>query len=219
MPLRRFARIMRAFEYSNYNEFNRIVCWAHVIRNVDKKLASTVATKEIRSRIRADVCKLQLCPSKDMFIIASQHFISKWKCENKFTKYFKKQWLNDKRQGWYQGFAVGIPCENNALEGSNRYIKEDVNCKRHGLMQFMSHLERNMLLNWSSQRNPESYDYKRFSNEPTMELKDCTYAYQWSTYGKEIVKHKYDGETIYCIPGNGNNKLSRRDCKKYFDVI
>ena len=71
-----------------------------------------------------------------------------------------------------------------------------------------------MLLNWSSQRNPESYDYKRFSNEPTMELNDWTQAYQWSTYGKEIVKHKYEGETIYCIPGNGNNKLSKRDCTK-----
>ena len=124
--------------YNNYNEFNRIVCWAHVIRNVDKKLTSTVATKEIRSRIRADVCKLQSCPSRDMFIIASQLFLSKWKCENKLTKYLKKQWFNDKKQKWYQGFAVSIPYENNALEGSNRYIKEDVNRKRHGLMQFMS---------------------------------------------------------------------------------
>ena len=52
-----------------------------------------------------------------------------------------------------------------------------------------------------------------------MELKYWIHAYQRSTYDKEIVKQKYEGEKIYCIPGNWNNKLSKRDCTKYFETL
>ncbi len=60
----------------------------------------------------------------------------------------------------------GIPCENNALESINRYIKEDTDRKRNGLLQFMNNIENNLIHDWSKQTNPNSYDFKDFGQEP-----------------------------------------------------
>ena len=56
----------------------RIVCWAHVIRNIDDKL-KTVPDKQIRFNIRQDICNLQLCQRADIFNTASKLLINKWK--------------------------------------------------------------------------------------------------------------------------------------------
>ena len=31
-----------------------------------------------------------------------------------------------KRIGWYQGFVIGIPDHNNALESTNKYVRESI---------------------------------------------------------------------------------------------
>ena len=52
-----------------------------------------------------------------------------------FPLYFKKVWLSPKRRGWYEGFLSAIPNHNNYNEADNRYIKEDQDRKRLGLIQ------------------------------------------------------------------------------------
>ncbi len=93
----------RAFNYSE-GEFTRVVCWQHVKRGVIKHL------NLVSTLIFNGVVKL---------------FLKKWQSKEKdFVNYFKKQWLSKKRNGWYQGYAVGVPDHNNANEADNRYIKE-----------------------------------------------------------------------------------------------
>ena len=66
-------------------------------------------------------------------------------------------WLEEKRSGWYQGFVKNIPDHNNNNEADNRYIKEDQGRKRLGLIQFLSHGETYLVLEWSKRRRPDSY--------------------------------------------------------------
>ena len=80
-----------------------------------------------------------------LFDNAVSLFLLKWEKEVNFLAYFKKMWLKDKRTGWYQGFAKAIPDHNNNNESDNRYIKEDQDRKRLGLIQFLNHAEANLV--------------------------------------------------------------------------
>ncbi len=57
---------MKAFSIKSYEVFNRVICWAHVIRNVDKNLAK-VTHKQQRVLIRNDIVKLQTCQNASLF--------------------------------------------------------------------------------------------------------------------------------------------------------
>ncbi len=119
------SSITRGFDKSfQSNDYDRVVCWAHVFRNIKKKLAETVSKKEERDKILEDIYKLHSCPSRTVFKKASELFINKWNVEKNFIKYFSKQWLTNSRSGWYVGISIGVPCENNALESNNRYNKK-----------------------------------------------------------------------------------------------
>jgi len=112
----------RAFNYSE-GEFTRVVCWQHVKRGVIKHL--NLVSKEERGSIKDDIHILQECSSTLIFNGVVKLFLKKWQSKEKdFVNYFKKQWLSKKRNGWYQGYAVGVPDHNNANEADNRYIKE-----------------------------------------------------------------------------------------------
>ncbi len=59
-------------------------------------------------------------------------------------------WLCSKRSGCYQGYASAIPDHNNSNESDNRYIKEDQDRKRLGLIQFLNHAANSLVHEWSS---------------------------------------------------------------------
>ena len=40
-------------------------------------------------------------------------------------------------EGWHDGYSIGDPSQNNGLESTNRYLKEDeLENNRHGFTQF-----------------------------------------------------------------------------------
>ena len=95
----------------------------------------------------------------------------------------------------------------------SHYIKEDTARKRNGLIQFMNNAENNLIHDWSKQRDPNSYDFKDFSKEPTMLLCDWTNAYQYHSLNKDIIKYKLNETTYYCMNQGDKVELSQRDCK------
>ena len=114
----------RAFSYESIHDYSRVVCWQHVKRASFQRLVSV--TRELRESLRADLYALQASQSRNLFAMSSKLFLSKWNQEKSqtFINYFKKQWLDDKRSGWYQGYLPGIPDNNNNNESDNRWIKE-----------------------------------------------------------------------------------------------
>ena len=60
--------------------------------------------------------------------------ISKWRNSyvndsqvTEFIEYFMSKWCKPGRTGWFDHYVDHIPITNNALESTNRYIKEKGN--------------------------------------------------------------------------------------------
>jgi hypothetical protein len=104
----------------------RIMCWAHVVRAVDKRL-SVSGMKEYKDDIFADIYALQLSFSTVFFKYANGLFLAKWRSKNseainEFLGYFENEWLNI-NCGWYEGICHKTPSQDNGLEASNNIIK------------------------------------------------------------------------------------------------
>lgn len=92
-----------------------IMCYVHILRNVDKH--KNKYKKENKDEIFKDIELLHQSSSSTVFKILSRFFLKKWmKREREFAKYFEKQWLGP-HCNWYLGAAVYTPTTNNAVEG------------------------------------------------------------------------------------------------------
>jgi hypothetical protein len=87
-------------------------------------------------------------------------FKSKWsalknEATNEFLAYFKQEWIVQ-HPGWYEGYAPGVPSTNNALESTNGSIKKDCTIrKRLALARFLELVETKIIMEWSTNRNPD----------------------------------------------------------------
>lgn len=71
-----------------------IMCYIHVIRNVNKRPLAN--SKKNRKLINDDIEILHLAGTEEKFDELSALFIKKWEKEEKeFTRYFAEQWLGD----------------------------------------------------------------------------------------------------------------------------
>lgn len=116
-------------------QFTRIHCFAHVMTNVEKQKFNTSDNKEA---IKADIRKLQLVHSKDLFELGWKFLAGKWKeKEAAFIDYFEKVYIADSCN-WYEGVADKIPKTNNCLEVFHRLLKQQqLNYTRKPLDQFI----------------------------------------------------------------------------------
>ena len=104
------------------------MCWYHMRERVVKKLC-LIEDKD-------DIDILQLSKNKTTFDMAVKLFLKKWKSQERFLDYFSDEWLESK-SGWYEGLEVNVPNTNNALEATNRFIKdEDTTRGRLSLSRF-----------------------------------------------------------------------------------
>lgn len=115
-----------------------IMCYAHVIRNIRKRLTK----KSHRTLILDDIREIQLAANRNTFDLMTKLFCEKWKdIDLDFVDYFKSQWLGTHRN-WYEGAAIYTPSTNNALESHNSVIKRKITLRRRlPLNQFLMALE------------------------------------------------------------------------------
>ena len=104
------AAITNGFVKAYTKCVKKVICWAHVIRNVDVKL-KPIRAKLIKQAIRKDILNLQLANSEDIFNRASKLLVEKWINNSTagvttFINYFNDQWLKT-NQNWYEGYADG----------------------------------------------------------------------------------------------------------------
>ncbi|CAF0858135.1 unnamed protein product, partial [Brachionus calyciflorus] len=215
----------------------RVNCWAHVIRNIDKRLLVFVDT--IKKSIRDDICNIQKIFREDLFLHATELFKKKWEEKknssiNEFVEYFLLQWVA-KDYGWYEGYIedVCFPTTSNGLESSHDKIKEALKHKRLGLIEFLNECRSNLIEHWSRERsetistfNPttnelvefENLNLKKFHKEPIITKEDLLEAHTWNKLGKTIQRV---GE-YYMVRSGDDNKsieLSREDCKKFLQRL
>ena len=84
-------------------------------------------------------------------------------------EYVKEQWINN-NVGWYEGYIVGFPCTNNALEATNPLIKNEATLReRKPLGQFLT-ITTDISRKLSQQRDSRNTNYTPFAKEPTITL-------------------------------------------------
>src|SRR5687768_12215976 len=98
------------------------MCWFHMKKAAVSKVKE-LCDKENHDAIIADIDKLQLAPSIEIFTKALKCFLEKWqKKEDAFIEYFKHEWV-DLNPNWFEGILKYTPTTNNAQESFNSVIK------------------------------------------------------------------------------------------------
>ena len=147
------------------------MCWAHVIRNIDKKLCK-IKLDIHRNEIRSDIVLLQISSSEKEFDISYNLFRIKWIQVNdesifNFLNYFENTWINHNKH-WYEGYCLFTPSTNNCLESVNLRVKQDHTLReRIPLSRFLKVLE-DLVCFWSKERNPVYADCKKAANLPNL---------------------------------------------------
>lgn len=104
-----------------------VMCFAHVLRNCQKRPFAAICNK---GAIIADILKMQLAPNKPIFKMMADLFVKKWMVvEPNFTNYFQKEWLGV-HCNWFEGAADYVPSTNNAQESHNGVIKRKITLRR-----------------------------------------------------------------------------------------
>lgn len=108
------------------------------------------------------------------------------------VKYFKKEWITT-HKNWYEGFKSKTPSTNNALESSNKVIKDEQTLReRFDLNQF------SMIELWST-------EYSTGLNKinfgaPTVKLETWTKGYNFARSNVKITTKRNGDKIIYSIP-------------------
>ncbi|CAF1366121.1 unnamed protein product [Rotaria sordida] len=213
--------IKNGFKNVFNNSYKEIMCWAHMKRKIENRVCQ-VDDKDIRKEIIEDIQMLQLCNSSTTFKLTTALFMKKWKMNSKqknqsildFLNYFDYEWLtlND---GWYEGLQLNTPSTNNALEATNRTIKDDGTFReRHVLSRFLA-ISSNIIYNWSTERDPLSVNAKLFAIEPTISLELWTSSYQWAQSRKEVICLSHGSLKKYYIPARDIQSITKNDINKY----
>ena len=110
--------------------------------------------------------------------------------------------------GWYEGYIEGLPSTNNALESTNKTIKDSATLrKRYLLAHFLSLVEEKIVRKWSIQRDPSSVKYKAFATEATFAICDYRSAFQLLKKAKRVVKIRRS--SLMFVPASDNPVINK----------
>ncbi|KAH7725260.1 hypothetical protein AAVH_07053 [Aphelenchoides avenae] len=174
----------------------RAMCWAHVIRQVDKRL--NVFKKDLRAMVRDDLLLLQYARTDDEFITVAQLVFDSWPAETAdFVDYLRNVWIDSSEKFWYEG-----------LEAQNRVIKESHTLRR--LLPFPQFLKvvYDICKGWSVsgeevsiKPDPKPYQYKD--------------AFSMSKSGR--LWRKLEGDDIYVFASSESKIKSQEELAASYD--
>ena len=175
----------------------RIMCWVHMLRNVDKRLNGDLSS--FKDAILADIKTLQKSISTAHFQYSSNLFLEKWRAKNiqplnDFLCYFETEWLLSSNSGWYEGMYDRTTKQNNGLEATNNVIKTHHTLRsRLSLNHYLNNAV-NMLKEWSIDRNRKENIFSE-----TFDI-DCyySYAYKWAKNGNILLRVMNTSNFIVC---------------------
>lgn len=169
----------------------RLMCFFHVIKNVDKYLRLIEAS--LRVQLKEDIYTLQSSQNPEIFVKASGLFLKKWKknpdqkvCD--FIEYFEREWIV-LLPNWYEGAAVGLPSSNNGVEATNAVIKNEFTLReRLPVGQFLNDCTTKMVKRWSQRRDPKSVNCVHFDETRSISLQLWTKAFQWAAQKPTVIQ-------------------------------
>jgi hypothetical protein len=198
--------IRNAFK-DTFGEKTMVMCWAHVRRNVEKKVQSLVE-KSAQNEIMQDIEVLQLSQSRKIFLKASKLFLKKWKGRQPaFITYFENQWLKSHNL-WYEGVDHFTPSTNNGLESFNRVIKDKYTLRERLPMSRFRILSLEAVQRWSTEY---ANNTRVFKNKPTITLDLWTQGYIWAKTKKSVKSVEVGDKLEYTVPSGDSSTISESD--------
>lgn len=174
-----------------------LMCWAHVIPAVQLH-AKTLIPKAKQNELLEDLRQIQVISSPEIFDAVMKLFLKKWESYPNFIEYFTKQWIH-LNPNWYEGAKILTPSTNNALEATNRVIKDDRTFReRLPLPRFIEVLY-HIIDDWGLRYDA---NLSEFSDVPTIHLPLWTKSYQWAKLNKKIQITRTDNHQICKVPAN-----------------
>lgn len=74
---------------NTFGEYNKVVmCWYHMIAALTKRVESSIEDKTEQNAFIADDNRLQVAKTYDIFDVAAQLFIKKWRPVNRYPKIY-----------------------------------------------------------------------------------------------------------------------------------
>jgi hypothetical protein len=134
-----------------------------------------------------------------------QHFLKKWgKKQSAFIEYFRSEWLTS-HNGWYEGMLHFTPSTNNALQATNRVIKDENTFREHLPPSRFKVLAFETVEKWS-----KSYErgLKQYSEKQIISLDLWTHGYQWTKSNKSIPSTESENLIEYYIPAGETTEIT-----------
>lgn len=202
------AAIREAFLEVFGQNCSLIMCWAHMRRNVMKKLH--LADESNRQELIDDIDLLQISSDEKIFTKAISLFVKKYQDNaSDFIDYLNQMWFSSHRN-WFEGASINIPSTNNALESFNLVIKrEETLRERMPMGQFVNQCLASAS-RWSTQYSLD----KVIVTTPTIELSDWTAAYHWVKATKEVKSKSFPAYTEYYCPSGDLKSVKDEDIKR-----
>ena len=190
-----------------FGEKELVMCWAHVYRNVAKKVSSMV-NKDSQADMNEDIKILQLSQNKMIFKKASILFLKKWQeKEPVFIKYFQTEWLQT-HENWFEGVRHFTPSTNNCLESFNRVIKDEETLRERLPLSRFKILALESVEKWSKEYER---NLKVISFQPSITLEVWTKAYQWAKSDKQVLQEKEIDGFSFCMPSHDSKSVSLQE--------
>lgn len=167
-----------------------IMCYAHVLDNVQRKYKFTDETN--RQRVLNDLRSLHLCASKQVFDVGAALLKAKWEnTEKEMFSRFEKSFIL-KNFNWFLGAGKKVPKTNNLMERFNGLVKQSQTLhQKKPLKQFL-----NVSLRLVGERSKDYWlDKTEFATTTTItddQIRDgCQFGVQFCSSGEPNV----DGES------------------------
>jgi len=176
-----------------------------------------VKCEDLRSKIRSDIIHLQLAKSQSEFDAAKLLWLKKWDSVDsakEFVQYFNLEYLK-KYDGWFEGRALNSPSTNNCLEATNNVIKNEGTLRERLPLNRFIDVAKELIKEWSINRNPESPNPKIFFQKPKLTLKLQTDSYNWARNNPKIRTSTRNNLKSYFISPSTNADLKPADVDKF----
>lgn len=182
-----------------------ITCYFHVMKNVKEFKFDSMENREI---IQKHIRQLYYSPSTEHFDAGCQLFLKECKKikESKFATYFEKTWLSDKNKNWYHGFVNFVPKTNNAIESTNRRIKDDFDFRVKQPLSSFKTIIKNVLKTYSLEYTDGTRSFKKELN-----ISQAQYAKadEWASTERMCIVVKTNYSTRYYLPSGTESKLDK----------
>lgn len=172
-----------------------IMCWFHMRRAVADKLPTYIKDITKQSQFLSDLDHLQVAKTREIFHIALDLFMKKWRLESEeMIDYFEKQWVQI-CPNWYEAFAKRIPSSNNGLESRNRLIKDEHTFRERMELGVFNTTLLSMIETWSISITPGLSEVN--SDAPELPLNKWTEGYQFAKSNSKITSRRSANKVIY----------------------